>query len=585
MEEELTAVLVRMLEDKIIQLTKELISAGQPKIIPSLNSIFSPKEVKPTITDFFENFKVNDMFAELFDIDRNRGILDKQEFYFYFCDITFNKIKYPIFYIPFNVYKEQETLKIEFDSEVYINKKALEYVVQEYNANKGSRGKLKTISERIIYLASAKSNFKTTIQNILNEIANFFQLDTKVDIEDTKRQVAKSLLVRMSNSCYFCLFDKSDEALINDYEEMLEKISGGDDELGNGFIDLIGDFIHKNPKPFNPEVEKEWDSTNTSDKLVYSSPIPLNSEQRQILIALNKHDCKYITVQGPPGTGKSHTITAIVCDVILKNKSVIVLSDKKEALDVVEDKITETMNNVRIDKQFQNPILRLGKSGNTYSQILNTTAIENIKTHCRAVKSGSEGLKERIHKHANTLKEDIDSEILFYSQIQLREIHELIKLESYYQNKDIVFDFAEVLHTKDAAGGMQEFRNLLSMLKEEFLQMQSSSILSGFFKLNTDRFKGSSDFVDFLKEVLKIRNLNQKLKEFFKQRIKSVSGFNEFSDEAFSRLSGFISKYEAIKGRYFGFLFKKAKVREIDDDLKKRFHMLNMIIQASLWKT
>ena len=55
-------------------------------------------------------------------------------------------------------------------------------------------------------------------------------------------------------------------------------------------------------------------------------------------------------------------------------------------MDVVEDKITETMNKVRTDKNFQNPILRLGKTGSTYSQILATTAIENIKTHYRAVK-------------------------------------------------------------------------------------------------------------------------------------------------------------------------------------------------------
>jgi hypothetical protein len=43
----------------------------------------------------------------------------------------------------------------------------------------------------------------------------------------------------------------------------------------------------------------------------------------------------------------------------LKDKSVLVLSDKKEALDVVEEKITDTMNKVRIYDDFQNPILRL----------------------------------------------------------------------------------------------------------------------------------------------------------------------------------------------------------------------------------
>jgi SpoU rRNA methylase family enzyme len=43
----------------------------------------------------------------------------------------------------------------------------------------------------------------------------------------------------------------------------------------------------------------------------------------------------------------------------LNGKSVLVLSDKKEALDVVEDKITETLNKVRKDDDFLNPILRL----------------------------------------------------------------------------------------------------------------------------------------------------------------------------------------------------------------------------------
>ena len=51
--------------------------------------------------------------------------------------------------------------------------------------------------------------------------------------------------------------------------------------------------------------------------------------------------------------------TAVIFDEILKNNSVLVLSDKKEALDVVEEKITETLNKVRIHDDFQNPILRL----------------------------------------------------------------------------------------------------------------------------------------------------------------------------------------------------------------------------------
>jgi len=60
-------------------------------------------------------------------------------------------------------------------------------------------------------------------------------------------------------------------------------------------------------------------------------------------------------------------------DVIQKEQSVLVLSDKKEALDVVEEKITDTLNKVRHDKHFQNPILRLGRTGSTYSKILSAS--------------------------------------------------------------------------------------------------------------------------------------------------------------------------------------------------------------------
>jgi DNA replication protein DnaC len=95
------------------------------------------------------------------------------------------------------------------------------------------------------------------------------------------------------------------------------------------------------------------------------SPIPLNEEQRKIIETLNEPNCRFITVQGPPGTGKSHTITAIAFNCILSGKNVLILSDKQEALNVVEDKLKSALSSVRQDADFPDPILRLGKTGNT----------------------------------------------------------------------------------------------------------------------------------------------------------------------------------------------------------------------------
>jgi superfamily I DNA and/or RNA helicase len=473
MEEELTAVLVALLENKISEIIKLILSKTKVDVVKQIKDVLEIEDVKSIVSSFFENFQVGDLFSEIYEMERNRTILDKQEFYLYFCDITFNNAKYPIFYIPFSVGKQGDTLTVEFDSQVYINKKALEYITQEYNRETNHHGNLQTITERIIYLAQHKEDFRELVSEILNEITNFFDLDKKIDITDAEHQVAKGFWVRASNTCYVALFDKSDEALVNDYEEILKLLASDDSVLAGAFNKLIDDFIHNNPQSFHSDVESEWDNTETSERLVFNSPIPLNSEQLQILSAIKKEGCKYIIVEGPPGTGKSHTITAVVFDHVLKGQSVLVLSDKKEALDVVEDKITETLNKVRHDKKFQNPILRLGKTGNTYSQILATNTIENIKTHLQAVKKDRGELESDIEKVGNSLKEDLQAEILAYGEIDLKEIHELIDLETYFEEKGFPFDIDEVIKNSESAGELEELRSIITNLKTKLKDCSS----------------------------------------------------------------------------------------------------------------
>lgn len=581
MEEELTTVLLSSLEYKISEILKLLLSKEKIDISKQLKEVFELQDIKMNINSFFESFTVGDLFAELYEMERNRTILDKQEFYLYFCDITFNNAKYPIFYIPFGVEKQNDVLTIEFDSQVYINKKALEFITQEYNQEKGKKGNLKTISERIIYLAQHQSNFRNVISEILSEITNFFELDKSIYINNSEQQIAKSFLVRISNNCYLALFDKSDEALVNDYEEILKLLIAGDNVLAEAFNKLIDDFIHKNPQPFNPTVEEEWDDTETSDRLVFNSPIPLNSEQLQILTAIRKDDCKYIIVEGPPGTGKSHTITAIIFDSILRNHSVLVLSDKKEALDVVEDKITETMNKVRLDKNFQNPILRLGKTGSTYSQILSTTAIENIKTHHRAVKKNYGKLESNIEKLSNTLKEDLQAEVLSYEEINLQEIYELFNLESYYITKGFPVDIDEVLNQVESAIELEEFRKIFLSLKEKLIIDQYKKEKdANFFELlnfSINDFKDITSFQNYLLLLSFLYSVIAKIKNIYSDKLLLLLKFENFDDYSLGVLNNYIARYKKEKNWLWGYLFKKEKIELLDKEFKKYFALNSQI--------
>ena len=114
-------------------------------------------------------------------------------------------------------------------------------------------------------------------------------------------------------------------------------------------------------------------------RLVFDSPLPLVEEQRKILSAIKHSKSRFIAVEGPPGTGKSHTITAVAFDLILAGKNLLILSDKKEALDVVEDKLNQVLTKVRPSEDFPNPILRLGMGASNYSQLLRKGAIARLQ--------------------------------------------------------------------------------------------------------------------------------------------------------------------------------------------------------------
>jgi very-short-patch-repair endonuclease len=569
-EDELTSVLVRQMESKVSEILNLSIAKVQVNIAKELKSVFAVEDIKTTLITFFEDLQVADLFSEVFEMERNKRMQENQDFYLYFGDISFKNIKYPIFYIPVSVTKKDEELLIDFDSQVYVNKRALEFIVQEYNLIKGGQGNLQHISERIIYLAQHETDLQALLDKILAEISNFFELTGSVTFSSSETVIAKGANVRMSNSCSLCLFDKSDEALVNDYEEILQQLGADEGDLSGAFNLLLGDFLNKNPEACNPDVEREWDNTEITDKLVVPSPIPLNSEQHQILSALKKDNCKYMIVQGPPGTGKSHTITAIIFDAILHGKSVLVLSDKKEALDVVEDKITQTMNKVRFDKNFQNPILRLGKTGNTYSKILSQATIEGIKTHFRAVRQEHEVIEQNIGKSTNSLKEDLEAEIISYEDINLEEIKELAALESYLKGKNDYFDTEEVLSFGEGAFDLGEIKITLEKLST-ILNGKDMESLYKFLSLPKDHVRTISEYQKLTKFVSTTLETINKIKETFGAKLQVVQDFLSFSSDDLLDLNQFINEYVKEKKALVGYLFNKKKVAEIDFCFKQRF--------------
>lgn len=569
-EAELCSLFENAIEDKISEFVVSKI-VGKEEVNLSIDSIITLTKVREDIKAYFESFNIDDLFFEISELLNNKQVIDKQELYLYLFDIRLDKSIYPLFYMPIEFVKETDRVVFKTDSSLYINKKAVEFFVQQINERQGKKGKIDSVLNRKLYLAE-ESNISSKLENICNDIINYSQMEGSFQVSRLMDQAFRNKEFGISNNCYISLFDKSDESLVNDYEELIELISNGGDVLGDKFSNLLEGFLKEEPKKITLEVESEWKGTDPAERLVTISPIPLNDEQNQIIRALKKNS-KFITVEGPPGTGKSHTITALVFNAILEGKNVLVLSDKAEALDVVEDKITETLNGVRLNSDFQNPILRLGKSGNTYNKILTNTSIDKIKYHYQAVEKHKDVLEHQVSKLREGLEDKISDEITEYSNIKLPEVVELEKMEAGLRNKNLlVINDGELLdEDSDLISDLESLRSISADLNYIFND-DNSGLLNQIYQKSLKRPNETASFLQFknlVQIIIDIKNSGLNVSNFL--RVRGIK------DEKSNELKSIVATLEDLGSGFFGFFMKGAELSKLQQRLSSSFECPDIV--------
>ena len=521
-------------EDKVSKILKKCSFIDEAKRDELLKGV---KANKTRIKTHFRNYKVVDLYEDLFELWKNKQMFEKEEIYLYFYEIKYRKHSYPLFYIQVQLsLNDENDFEVEYNPVLLVNKKALKYVSQKYIKEKKKKMQL-DLPDRQLYLSSFKNEdeFLARLQKILNEVTSFFSLDD-YNIRDTTKAKVKNQYIEINNNTYFMLFDKSDEAIVNDYEGIIQMMNNQED---NRTIDILnkisGDFLFNNPKTFNLDIDNEFDNKPINKKINFDSPIPLNKEQLKILEAIKKTDCNNIVVQGPPGNGKSHTISAVIYDALLNDKSVLVLSDKTEALDVVESKITQLLDAVNIDDYIQNPILRLGKKENNYHKIFKTGNYNKIKNRYHAIKHTRNEIDQEINSVKNKVDKDLKDYINFEKKMDNKKIKYLLDYEDTYmekwkskipeveiiQNKNIetLMTFYKALN--DYLGSLQEIKNSLNMTGNPFTLKELNALLRELEKYQSK-----------LEGINKTFN-NNKEKLFFRKDIdqQNISSLRETVEE------------------------------------------------------
>ncbi len=106
--------------------------------------------------------------------------------------------------------------------------------------------------------------------------------------------------------------------------------------LNDLIVDLNkSDYLSDLPAPLSEDEIRDKGMEASEKDLVYINS--LNSSQENILTAMEKGN--EIVVQGPPGTGKSQVITGLITSAVIKGRTVLMVSEKKTALDVVYSRL------------------------------------------------------------------------------------------------------------------------------------------------------------------------------------------------------------------------------------------------------
>lgn len=517
-----------------------------------LNEFFSDKESKEKVKAFFEDFATADAYQELRDLTNYMRLGGESlQVYLYVCELRFGTSVFPVFYIPVTITVDEDSgdLMVEFDPHLYVNKRAIDYIVQELESS-AIKLALSPIDNRIIYL-DPQEPIINEICRILTKIWPTFDLSGNFDARIPKIQTLASANIKLSKTAYFAVFDKSDESLLNDYEVLLNAVNDDQKGVADLFQSIIQSFLIEEPVSAREQVSDAWERMPIPERLVAVSPIPLNEEQRKVLAALNDPGCRFITVQGPPGTGKSHTITAIAFDGILNSKHVLILSDKQEALDVVEDKLKSALASVRLDNDFPDPILRLGKTGNTYTRLISQSSQEKIRNHYRAAKTYVEKLASDTNTASREIRESITQTIDAYAKVELKEVEELHRLEEqiYAQTEALVPVLQQLKKT-------EHFDCLHAALPEA-----SSTAAAAAHLFFSHRFKSGP--YSALLSLVQAYSVATKLVDHY-PRTPALSLFEPIGSKHQPLLQRFILEYDALKIPIFGYLFRGAKVRALN---------------------
>lgn len=531
-------------------LARHLARRDDASVEDGLRAFLTIDGTKHALKEFFDSFAVADAYLEFRDIETFASITEGVQVYLYIGAVRFRTHQFPLFFVPVEAEKlaDGSGYQLTLINQLFANRAAIDFVLAELAAAK-TREWINPIQDRINYLSPEQSIYEVA-RNLFGLVANAMDLAGQIHLDDSASD-ASTADVTLSAALHFCAFERGEEALVNDYEELIALARKGGAEIVQLFESMVEGVLRSNPVSIAKAVEAEWDALSLPDRLVCDTPIPLNEEQRKILMAVRQPQGRIIVVEGPPGTGKSHTITAIAADCAFNQRSCLILSDKTEALEVVQSKLSEAMNRVRHDRDFPNPLLRLGRQDANFKKLVGNQTVNQVAAYAKAMRANAQGLEEERLDTSQDLKQSIDRTVATLGAVPVKQLQEMHLREA--QVAKVLPATVAWLHRQ---GDLPELRAAANSGKTVSAELVS-------YLRNLAEHKSLSA------AALPIRTRRDAcVLAFAKQTspdaLKAFALFDNLEADDVRQLGQLVLQYRQLKMPLFGYLFRGAAVRALE---------------------
>ena len=161
------------------------------------------------------------------------------------------------------------------------------------------------------------------------EIPDFEEFDTKEELVSYLKEIEKIISNKpgwkISKDIYLSNFNFKKFVMFKDLD--LSNWSAIEDNA-------IRDLFDASDREFSENDELDLDSINSTE--IFNV---LDADSSQLAVLEEAKLGKNLVVEGPPGTGKSQTIVNLIAELMAMGKTVLFVSEKKAALDVVKSRL------------------------------------------------------------------------------------------------------------------------------------------------------------------------------------------------------------------------------------------------------